>query len=164
MTQSTMLDTKEITKKIRSLTKDGWDSFLNDEAKRQEAKQLFTFETYQLYQDNQKLWDLISELRHNIEGYEELKTLPKGTKLYFVSTSFRSDYNGNHESFNAYYIKDNELRRIHIPYLMKNSKGDYKKVFKRNGGGYGFTFDIAYRISKLITNNKDDYHFKDERL
>lgn len=164
MTQSIQINNKEIAKLSRALIKDGYSSFLNNESKRQEAKKLFDFETYSLLESDRKLWDLISDIRLNIQGYEQLKSLPKGTKLYMTSQSFRSDANGNHESFQVYYIKDNELVRVLIPCLMENSKGNYNKTFKRNGGGYSFSFDIAYAISMLITDDKDGYHFKDERI
>ena len=48
---------------------------------------------------------------------EELRKLPKSTKLYVIERSLRSDMGGLHGKYNVFYMKDNSL--IKFGYLQR---------------------------------------------
>ena len=106
----------------------------------------------------------LSNERMTLQATDEMKTLPEGTKLYFVSVRFSSTGTGNHESFDVYYIKDGELIKVWMPSLMKSQKGynTSKYLWYCSGGNYSFTQKIADSISYAVFEKPN--HFKDVRL
>ena len=106
----------------------------------------------------------LSNERSTLQTIEEMKSLSKGTKLYFVSVRFSSTYTGNHESFDVYYIKDSEMIKVWMPSLMKSQKGynTNKYLWYCSGGNYSFTQDIADSISYAVF--EEPGYFKDVRL
>lgn len=106
----------------------------------------------------------LSNERATLNTIEDMKDLTKGTKLYFSSVRFSSDGNGNHESFDVYYVKDGELIKVWMPSLMKSQKGynTSKYLWYCSGGNYSFTQDIAESISYQVHGEPN--WFKDVRL
>ena len=91
---------------------------------------------------------------------EELRQLPKSTKLYVIERSLRSDGGGLHGKYNVFYMKDNSLIQVWIPSEMKKDRvnGGRGLVYVRSGGGYGFSHDIVMSLGYLAHN--DGYYFE----
>lgn len=106
----------------------------------------------------------LSNVRSTLQTIEDMKKLSKGTKLYFVSVRFSSTYTGNHESFDVYYIKANELIKVWLPSIMTKQRGynTSKYLWSCHGGNYSFTQNIADTISYQVFNETG--WFKDLRL
>ena len=106
----------------------------------------------------------LSNIRSTLCTIEDMKYLPKNTILYFSSKKFTSTNTGNHENFDVYYIKDNDLVKVWMPSLMKEQKGydTSKYLWYCSGGNYSFTQDIADSISYQVKNESN--WFRDERI
>ena len=91
---------------------------------------------------------------------EELRQLPKSTKLYVIERSLRSDGGGLHGKYNVFYMKDNSLIQVWIPSEMKKDRvnGGRGLVYVRSGGGYGFSHDIVMSLGYLA--HDDGYYFE----
>jgi hypothetical protein len=88
---------------------------------------------------------------------EELRQLPKSTKLYVIERSLRSDMGGLHGKYNVFYMKDNSLIQVWIPSEMKKDRVNGGLVYVRSGGGYGFSHDIVMHLGYLA--HDDGYYF-----
>ena len=89
---------------------------------------------------------------------EELRKLPKSTKLYVIERSLRSDGYGLHGKYNVFYMKDNNLIQVWIPSEMKKDRVNGGLVYVRSGGGYGFSHDIVMHLGYLA--HDDGYYFE----
>ena len=88
---------------------------------------------------------------------EELRQLPKSTKLYVIERSLRSDGYGLHGKYNVFYMKDNSPIQVWIPSEMKKDRANGGLVYVRSGGGYGFSHDLVMHLGYLAHN--DGYYF-----
>ena len=88
---------------------------------------------------------------------EDLRQLPKSTKLYVIERSLRSDGSGLHGKYNVFYMKDNSPIQVWIPSEMKKDRVNGGLVYVRSGGGYGFSHDIVMHLGYLAHN--DGYYF-----
>lgn len=108
-----------------------------------------------------KKYNSLSLEIYTLDCMRDMMKLPRGTKLYCVEKKFRSDYSGNHGSYDVYYIEDQDLVRVWMPVHMKKQReGGYMWV--RHGGNYGFTFDIVNEIGTIL--HDDGYYFKESNL
>jgi hypothetical protein len=89
---------------------------------------------------------------------EDLRKLPKSTKLYVIERSLRSDMGGLHGKYNVFYMKDNSLIQVWIPSEMKKDRANGGLVYVRSGGGYSFSHDIVMHLGYLAHN--DGYYFE----
>ena len=89
---------------------------------------------------------------------EDLRQLPKSTKLYVIERSLRSDRSGLHGKYNVFYMKDNSLIQVWIPSEMQKDRVNGGLVYVRSGGGYGFSHDIVMSLGYLA--HDDGYYFE----
>ena len=89
---------------------------------------------------------------------EDLRQLPRSTKLYVIERSLRSDGYGLHGKYNVFYMKDNSPIQVWIPSEMKKDRVNGGLVYVRSGGGYGFSHDIVMSLGYLAHN--DGYYFE----
>lgn len=129
----------------------------------QELKNLEVGKTVMEY-INDPRYNKLSTQRSTLQTIDEMKKLPKGTKLYFVSVRFSQTYTGNHESFDVYYIKDNEMIKVWMPVHMKRQRGmsTSQYLWVCHGGNYSFTQHIVDSISYAV--HDESGWFKDVRL
>ena len=95
----------------------------------------------------------MDQLKHN-NGY---RSRYDRLNIYIQNVKFRSDYNGNHGSYNAYYIKNNKLNKITVKSLHCFSNKD--RLYHKHGGNYSFTHDLSCDISRIVSSKYDFFNY-----
>lgn len=114
-----------------------------------------------LYKNENKLWGSLLNLIADVEEIEELKQLPKGTKIYpMYNGDIRSSYTGNHAKIKLFrpainkHTNQMEIRSVTLWCMGLNER---TLSYHQHGGNYSFTFDLVYRLGMLVFKN--GYYF-----
>ena len=101
----------------------------------------------QIANKNEKIWHELSLLKSSCEGCLELHNLPYHSMIYIQTLGdIRSDYNGNHGKYKAWYVKNGKLNNIFIPEFMRQDR-NHNWYYSRSGGNYSFTHDLNCEFS-----------------
>ena len=118
--------------------------------------------------DKNKKYDdeYIFKFLTSVRGCLEIHEIPYQTIIYIQEVSYTQTYTGNHGKYKAWYIKNNVLEDIYIPYL--RSYNTKTHTYNKHGGNYNFIHDLVcefslmrkYDYEKIKDKNKSqDYDF-----
>lgn len=115
---------------------------------------------------NYTLWNMLSDLHHDLSLAKKMKQLTKGTRLYLIEVSFNSTYTGNHSNYKVFFYDENEkyynpMTRVSFNVIGKDHK-KYGIVYDCHGGNYSFSSSVVERISYFLFDIPD--HFTKEVL
>ena len=140
------------------------------------VKQLEISHNYEMYENNNisrfndRIYNKMLDLNNDSNEILELNKFAKienkkqmdnynNKMLYIQCVKFRSDYNGNHGSFNTYYIQKNKLNRIFIKSLDSFSKTD--NLYHKHGGNYSFQEDLKGNLSYIVSNDRYFFNYRE---
>ena len=130
------------------------DKFFNEHFEKKYINHYFEFDKSkfdpnieQIANKNEKIWHELSLLKSSCDGCLELHNLPYHSMIYIQTLGdIRSDYNGNHGKYKAWYVKNGKLNNIFIPEFMRQDR-NHNWYYSRSGGNYSFTHDLNCEFS-----------------
>lgn len=121
-------------------------------------------ETKPILEWNDKDW-LVYHKKQDLQTLEELRKLPKDTKIYTILRRVSSS--GMSRIIDMFYIEKNQHISIHFNtdkvfnYKRQNFNGD--QGYRVNGCGMDMGFHLVNSLSyKVASKTKDGYYFKQE--
>jgi len=133
---------------------------LNDLARKQ-LDLLHDYDTFDI-PENKKIWEFCIDLNNDCREMLELKEFAEigiNKELIIQEVKLTSNYTGLHGQYNAYYIENDELKRIFIRSISGFS--DKTKHYHKHGGNYSFRHDLVCDISLIVSEKYDFFTYRE---